>query len=141
MNWAWRITLLLSSFMLFMSYLVYRTFNTKVDLVSEDYYEEELQYQRHIDEARAASLLDHPMRVTRENDALIFSFPSGKPQSGSIKFFKPSDAALDFVVDIMTDDEGNQKFPIPANLYGFYRVQVSWKWNDRNYYKEDIVQL
>ncbi len=49
MNWGVRITILYSSFVLFMSTMVYMCTRQHFDLVAPDYYAQELQYQKVID--------------------------------------------------------------------------------------------
>jgi len=49
MNWGNKLVLVFIVFGAFIGYLVYQAVNTKYDLVSKDYYKDELRYQEKID--------------------------------------------------------------------------------------------
>ncbi len=55
MGWGWRITILYSSFVVFMIGMAVMAFRQDFDLVSDDYYEEEIAYQGRIDQMTNAS--------------------------------------------------------------------------------------
>ena len=48
-NWGWKIAILYGGFVCFMLVMVFIASNQKVELVTTNYYEEELKYQSHID--------------------------------------------------------------------------------------------
>ncbi|MFZ8343681.1 FixH family protein, partial [Staphylococcus aureus] len=49
MNWGYKLLLAFISFALIIGILVYKSINTKYDLVSTEYYKDELRYQDKID--------------------------------------------------------------------------------------------
>ncbi|OYZ47929.1 MAG: hypothetical protein B7Y19_07425, partial [Sphingobacteriales bacterium 24-40-4] len=58
MNWGNKLVVVFVAFALFMGYMVYRALSTKYDLVSKDYYKDELRYQERIDGVKNAVALD-----------------------------------------------------------------------------------
>ena len=49
MNWGYKILLVFAVFVAGILFLVYKSSNQKMDLVTTDYYEKELKYQQKID--------------------------------------------------------------------------------------------
>ncbi len=141
MNWAWKISILLGSFVLFMSYLVYRTFNTDFDLVADDYYAKELIFQDQINSENAAASLDVPLIVVLEKGNIVFKFPDGAPDSGEILIYRPSDASLDLTLDIKTDSSGVQYYNYKDLQSGYYKFRVKWNKNDVSYFKEVKLKI
>jgi hypothetical protein len=71
MNWGNKLVVVFIAFALFMGYMVYRALSTKYDLVSKDYYKDELRYQERIDGVKNAVALDS---VTIAKTQLLFKF-------------------------------------------------------------------
>ena len=141
MNWGWKITILLGSFVLFMSYLVYRTFNTDFDLVAEDYYAKELIFQDQINSGNASESLDVPLIVALEKRHIVFKFPGGPPDSGEILIYRPSDASLDRTLTVEADSSGIQYYSYKDLQPGFYKLQVKWNKSNVSYFKEVKLKI
>src|SRR6266498_934094 len=99
MSWGIRITILYSAFVVMILFLVFRTMNEKVDLVTPDYYRDELKFQGQVDrQNESASLHEQPVvSVTGKN--VMLRFPgavAGATISGTIKFYRSSDSSRDF---------------------------------------------
>ena len=60
MNWGRSLILVFIVFAAFMGYLVYRASGTHFDLVSKEYYKDELRYQDKIDGFRNAAAMIQP---------------------------------------------------------------------------------
>src|SRR5688500_1998457 len=83
-NWGHKLILVFILFGGMISYLVYRSVTTNFDLVSKEYYKEELAYQQVIDGTRRANLLTSKVAITRQGDSVVISFPQ-EMKTGSIK--------------------------------------------------------
>ncbi|HTL82181.1 MAG TPA: FixH family protein [Bacteroidia bacterium] len=143
MNWGIRITILYVVFVVMILTMVYMASSQKVELVSDDYYKQELAFQQQIDRSDAASrLLEQPTVIPGVNNVEI-QFPSAIPSdsvSGKILFLRPSDASLD------------REFPIKANASlmeipngkfskGLYQVKMNWTINEKKYYNEYSIYI
>ena len=54
MNWGFKILMLYAAFVGMIIFLVFRTAHENIDLVTEDYYQQELAFQNKIDQTAAA---------------------------------------------------------------------------------------
>jgi hypothetical protein len=59
--------------------------------------------------------------------------------AGRIRFYRPSDAALDFEIPMAVDDQGRQAVDVSARRGGLWRVRVQWKAAGQDYFFEQIV--
>ena len=129
-------------FVLFMLGLVYLTTQQINELVTEDYYEKELDFKEVLKKKERTNLLSEQLTWTIENNELIVSFPNeiGKNISGKIIFFKPSSQK----------DDKEIPFQINSNTYkvnvkdfskGMYKIKIDWQANDVEYFNEDQLVI
>lgn len=124
--------------------MVVKSVNTKVDLVAQDYYADEIAYQEQIDKEANAKALEGNFTWKRSEEGVVILFPSGLAADefkGTIKLYRPSDKKLDrqFTVTGLPDHQ----FVIPAkNLVpGKWEVQVDGTANGIAYYFEQRLKL
>ena len=104
MNWGWKITLVYIAFAAMIISFVIRARSNRIDLVTPDYYEQELIYEQKISAQRNVVELDEPPTVKALSGGLFtVQFPSsfsGTTMNGTIHLYCPSDATrdLDFVL-------------------------------------------
>lgn len=101
MNWGKSIVLSFILFMSFTGYLAYKMATSKVDLVRSNYYQTELEYQKHIDKIKNSRQFktNKIMNYSPENEELIISFPH-QVKSGEVIFYRSSDNNLDLKIPI-----------------------------------------
>ncbi len=143
-NWGTAVVIAMIAFIVFILTFVYRSAvmdEYQHELVSEDYYGDELRYQEEIDKINNASKLEVDVTMVRTADGLRFRFPEGlKPEkiSGTISLQRPSNKSLDLKMPIeLTDSD----FLIPdENLAsGKYIVVVDWKHENSEYMFKDEI--
>jgi hypothetical protein len=76
LNWGHKLTIVYIVFGCMMSYLVYRCVKTNNDLVSGEYYKDELAYQQVIDDAQRANQLGEKISIGQQPAAIVIRFPS-----------------------------------------------------------------
>jgi len=143
-NWGTGVVIAMVLFMVFILQFVYRTLaNDKYEhqLVSEDYYKDELYYQQEIDKMNNASKLEQNTTLERTKEGFLITFPSKMDVTkimGNIYFQRPSNDKLDFEQDIKLTD--NRIVINHDNLVsGKWKVKIDWKYNDEEYMlKEDV---
>ncbi|QTN38449.1 FixH family protein [Cryomorphaceae bacterium] len=143
-NWGWNIVAALVLFMTMIVVMVVKSVNTKVDLVAQDYYADEIAYQDRIDkEANAKALSGHfTWQRTEKGIALVFpeDFNAGD-FVGKIQLYRPSDKKLDRTFEV----EGiqDQQYTISKEnlIPGKWEVQVEGESEGKAYYFEQIVNL
>lgn len=144
MNWGNRLLLVFAVFGGGMSYMVYRCMQTPVDLVSKDYYKEELAYQQVIDGTRRANGLSGPVRIDTAADGVRVVLPAemrNRMVTGQVRFYCPADASRDRKMVLNMDVEGGQVIPREAILAGQYTVSVSWETGGVGYYSQQSLVI
>ena len=81
MNWGNKLVLVFIVFAALIFTLVYKAVNTKFDLVSKDYYKDELRYQEKIDGIHKANTLSS-VAITQNNSTVTLALP--KEMNGEI---------------------------------------------------------
>ena len=62
-NWGYKIVLVYCVFVAGILYLVVQSSRQQMDLVTDDYYAQEIKYQEKIDQSKRASALSEPIRL------------------------------------------------------------------------------
>ena len=105
-NWGTGIVL---AFIGFISFIMYFLISINVDrklnhdLVTEDYYAEELTYQTDINKLENAKKLNENISYKRTDEGLLIVFPSDldlKNITGKVFLYRPSNKQLDFETEI-----------------------------------------
>ena len=144
MSWGYKIAILYGGFVILIVSMVSLTMREKIDLVSPDYYDQELKYQGKIDKMNLTLSLKDQLTWEVKQDELILNFPEQFKDlkiSGSIYFFRPSDSALDKTIPLPADTKGIQRISTKQLKSGLYKMQVSWLIDKAEYFNEGIIQI
>lgn len=109
-NWGHGIALALGSFMAFILFMILVFPNGKqgAELVTEHYYNEELQYQSVIDAKKNAEHLSAKPIYAQSANGILITFPQDILPTQSkvnINLFRTNDATLDVVKDLTLDQK------------------------------------
>ena len=144
-NWGTGIVI---AFVLFISFIMYFVINMNLnkkydhDLVTEDYYEQELLHQQEIDKVNNAKDLIENVSWKKTNDGILISFPKKLDYNnitGHVFLYRPSNKKLDSEINISLS---NHYLLIPKTrlLDGRWNIKVDWEYDGKSYlYKESIV--
>lgn len=144
MNWGNRILLVFIVFGTGISYMVYRCMRTPVDLVSTEYYKDELAYQQVIDGTRKADALTGKIQLMATAGGIRLRLPAemrDRPIKGAIQFYCPYDQTRDRKIPLHTDAEGTQDIPQGEVMPGNYTVKINWEAGGAGYYHEQSLIL
>lgn len=98
MNWGKAIVIAYIFFGAFIVSMVVMTYKQNIDLVAEDYYAQELNYQAHMHKMEKLQALGG-VQIKREGQSLKITFPERLAQSaelkGTVHFYRPSNAMFD----------------------------------------------
>lgn len=142
-NWGAKVAILYLSFVALIITLVVSSTHQKFDLVSNDYYKQEIEYQHVIDASKNQAALSAPISLLKTDDNITINFPPDFKDAnitGTIQFYSPVDASLDRKFDIATANNSmaiNSKELHKTN----YKVKISWLANGKNYYQETELNL
>ena len=143
MSWGIRITLLYLGFVAIILTLVITCFGHKSELESKDYYAKELKFQERIDATANCNRLTQPVTYRVMDRSVQIRLPeeilSGHP-SGTVFFMRPSDSSKDKTIPLATDTEGLQMID-PGFVKGVYKMQISVRSGNKNYFKEAVINF
>jgi hypothetical protein len=143
-NWGHKVTIGFLAFATMIIYLVVQSMHTHYDLVSKDYYKEELQYQQVIDGASRANQLTSQASITQTKDQLVMQLPKEMQQktvTGSLLFYSADNAQKDKTIALQVNDNGIQTIDSRAFIPGNYTVKIKWESNSEQYYTELPVTI
>lgn len=136
LNWGHGIVIAFVLFCTFVVTIVVKAFQEDFDLVSETYYQDELNYQDRIDSKINLNESGEQLTFDQTDSQVVLTFPeSFAAANGSVKFYYPSKALFDkeYVIDLT---ENQQSFDKGDLAKGRYKVQVDWKVGDEKYFLE-----
>ncbi len=129
-------------FGLFIGTLVVICVREDVNLVSKDYYQEELRHQDKIVKQVNASQLEEKPQLSFENNSVKLLFPfTSSMEKGELRVMRPSDDRLDQHFDLSAMDGDSQLFPLKVWEKGLYRVSLTWTMEGKDYYFEKLMVL
>ncbi|WP_242204301.1 FixH family protein [Aestuariivivens insulae] len=144
LNWGTGIVIAFIGFISFIMYfIITMNVNDKYDhdLVTEDYYGEELAYQNDIEKLKNAKTLTENISYEKTGEGLKILFPKNldhKRITGKMFLYRPSNKQLDFETAISLS---NTYLLIPDNrlVDGRWNIKIDWQYNGISYlYKESI---
>jgi hypothetical protein len=143
MNWGTGIVI---SFILFITMIfifIYLGSREPSDLVTEDYYAQELAYEDVIRAKNMVSPFADSILLTKAEQSITLVIPTMyvRGAEGTVHFYRPSDAQLDQLYELDTDVQGHQLFDMSRFTSGKYVVKVSWQKNGTSYYWENDLYL
>ena len=144
-NWGYKILFVYLSFAGGILYLVYRTSLENRDLVSDNYYEEELAYQKVIDQSAKTAKLSASVEVEVDalKNALQIKLPPEFSNSNTIgkwDLYFAADRKMDIEGTINTNN-GNQHIQLPSDRSGNYTFKLEWEAEGQSYYFEKLIFL
>jgi hypothetical protein len=144
-NWGTGIVLAFIGFMCFIMYFVVKVNTDKKydhDLVTEDYYKEELDFQNDINKETNAKNLSENISLKKTEEGLVIIFPETftiNNISGKVFLYRPSNKQLDFETPISLSNH-NLLIPDKRLLDGRWNIKVDWQYNGKSYlFKKEIV--
>ena len=145
-HWPAGLAVFYISFMIItIAVVVFSTFH-RVDLVAEDYYDQEIRYQEQIERVRRADSLSLPVtwEYNRDRKSLLVHFPpelKAEKITGRFHFFRPSDASLDkfFTLNLAAD---NSQILYTGPLQpGLWKLKILWAINNKEFFVEGILVI
>ena len=145
LNWGTGIVLAFIGFIAFILYFVINMITNEKynhDLVTEDYYKAELEYQNDIDKETNSKLLSQSITYKKTDEGLVVYFPEDlQPEKieGKLFLYRPSNKQLDFETTISLS-KSHLLIPDERLVGGRWDIKVDWQYNGKSYlYKKDII--
>lgn len=143
-NWGTGIVLAFIGFISFIMYFVITMSTDKkydYDLVTENYYGQELEFQHEIDKQNNANTLEKNVSWKQTQDGILITFPETldfNNITGKVFLYRPSNKHLDFETPISLSNH-NLLIPDKRLLGGRWNIKVDWQYKGNSYlYKKEI---
>lgn len=111
-----------------------------IELVTENYYEEEIKYQDRIDESNSAIELDREV-ISYNSQTNVIELDLPKGVIGSLQLFRPSDSSLDQKINVEVTHSGKTEVPLKELKSGYWKIQLSWSENGVDHYQEKKITI
>jgi hypothetical protein len=142
-NWGTKIVVAYAIFIVLIMAAVIKAFNTKVDLVTDDYYAQELDYQNKLDKIDNAATLSTPVQVTQQGINVVIAFPKdlkGAPK-GTVLFYRASNSAYDVSLPLSTNSDYTMSLPSARLQQGHYSVLIDWADGTAKYFNKLSIYI
>ena len=137
-SWGKKIFFLYTFFALSMIFLVYKCCQVNYDLVSKDYYKEELAYQELIDGSVRSSESAGMIRLKQVEKGVLINFEDFSNLAeitGDCHFYYAPDASVDFRIKLASGTDSTQ-FVSHDFQKGSYMVKLRWNADGKFHYQE-----
>ena len=138
-SWGTGLLLVFTAFTGMMSYMTYRCMKTPVNLVTKEYYKDELGYQQVIDARQKADALSGEVDLRQEGRTITLTLPREMRNTavkGSIQFYCASDAGRDRNIVLRPDAGAGQDITAGLVQPGRYTVRIQWESGGVRYFEE-----
>jgi len=141
MNWGKGLTIVIIAFMSFILYMVI-TLMTKgnADLVSEDYYKKEIEYEKEISALKNTEASKEKVVIMDKGDFIIFQFPTTKNiENIEIQLLRPNNDKKDVTVtekntkNVMIEKKKLEK--------GIYKVSIHYTSQGQRFLQKEELKI
>lgn len=144
LHWGVAVVVLYTSFAIAtLSFVVFAIANPEA-LVADDYYRQAMQHDRRMLatlNGRAAGASVTVSADSSHRTAVLQLAPSSVARTGTVTWYRASDASLDRVVPLALDATGTQRVDISSLQTGHWRVKVEWEAAGEPFYVEEAVMV
>jgi len=144
MNWGNKILLVFLVFAGGIFYLVYRSMHVNYELVSKEYYKDEIRYQDIIDASKRAGALSKKIEISQSGDVIAVQLPNemkNEKVTGVMWFYCAADETKDRRISMQPDQHGAQQIARTRFLPGSYVVKFDWTSLNARYYLEEPLTI
>lgn len=138
MNWGHGLTLSFIGFAGFIIFMAVKSFDENIDLVTEDYYRQELNYQQRIDQIQQTKTQGMEAKIALTDELLELTFRHA-PEKGEVHLYRPSDSQYDRHFKL--SQAANMAFDRSDLQKGYYILKISWEAGGQTYYQEKGIVL
>ncbi len=145
-NWGTGIVI---AFILFISFILFFIIKASTqdkynyDLVSEEYYKDELNYQSEIDKLNNTKALNIKITINKTKKGIEIKFPATyitENIDGNVSLYRPSNRRLDFDTPFIVSKRTSLLIPDNKLVGGRWDIKISWTKNNKKYlYKKEFI--
>ena len=138
MNWGLKIALAYTLFAGGMIFMAIKASSYKLNLVTKDYYSEELNNAETQSRKQNTLNLGNPLSIVVSGDSLKLTFPpEAVPTKGTIHLYRPSDSSMDKKIEL-TAGQAQVTISVAELQTGMWRTKITWDDDQgKGYFTED----
>lgn len=143
-NWGHGIALAYTIFACSLLAVVLKTTQYDHSLVTEKYYQKDLEYQQHYEKLANSQTLEQPIKVWKDKKAkaLSIQFPEGFERiEGEVTFFRPVNKEEDFSVPFELSGENLLEYNTEKLHPGLWTIKIDWQSGNTPYYQEVNISI
>jgi nitrogen fixation protein FixH len=143
-NWGHGIALFYGIFAFSLLTVVIKTTQYDHSLVTEKYYEKDLQYQEHYEKLANTQQLDQPLKVWKDKEAkaLSIQFPDGFEHiKGDVTFYRPVNQEEDFSLPFELSGNNLLEYDTKDLHPGLWTIKIDWQSGNTPYYQEVNISI
>lgn len=141
-NWGTGIAIFYSSFVLIMILMVVKASRTGINMVQENYYDQDLNYEAfRKSRQNGQSDLATIEYLPEAKEVVILFDEASKSVTGNIKLYRPSDNLQDKNLAIIADQNKKMVVAVSTLARGYWKIQVQWESDGKQYFKEQAFIL
>lgn len=144
MNWGKAAVLVLALFISFILYMVVQFFGANVDLVEEDYYQQEVNFEQRRTALKNSLAFKDAIEVHQKDRALFVVFPDELDLSkakGSLHLYNVMAADKDLKVQMSSKYGNQQPMVLSEKIKGAHILKISFSLDNKEYYFEKRLTL
>ena len=144
-SWGTAIAIFYTCFVIAMVSMVVKSTHNKAQMVQDNYYDKDLNYEAFRLKRENASNMKKPVEIDYaiSERKINIQFPEEMlAANGKVDLFRPSNASMDISLPIQLSEDGKMSIPIDAKISnGLWRVQIEWQNKGTSYYKETVITI
>jgi hypothetical protein len=143
LSWGHKIIIVYGLFVAGIMTMVFLTSKQNRDLVTDDYYAEELAYQDVINKSAQTAALSAPIEVVKSGETISVDLPiefDKKISKGKWTLYYAADRKKDVNGEFEISNRSLQ-IEIPENASGLYLFKIDWECDGISYYYEKKIFL
>ncbi|MFY0696412.1 MAG: FixH family protein [Balneola sp.] len=143
LNWGSGLALAITVFVIATLSVVSYLISLDFFLVTNEHYEEGVEYQQTIDQKKRSSELEDPVVIVFDEklEALRVVFPNnfvGKAQ-GDVKLYRPNNPEMDKKLPLSVNANGIQLISTSALEKGKWVLKIEWNADEKSYLEEKTI--
>jgi nitrogen fixation protein FixH len=118
------------------------SFSNNTELVSENYYEQEVKYQDRIDILKNSKTLDENIFLNYKNDSIYIELSENARKNnlnGEIYFYRASDLKKDFRIEFKPGENGIQTVSVKGLEKGIWKLKMNLNDTKNKYFIEKNI--
>lgn len=143
MNWGKGIVIFMIAFMIFIGSMVYYAFTQNADLIQENYYESELNYDTDKLSKQNYLALENKIEMNQIESGVQILFPNDlqNPTKGKIIFYRADEKKYDREFELTLNENNEQILAYENFIVGTYEVSIQWSDSQKSYIYQDIMRF